>query len=195
MIRDTRQAILDTAKKLFNECGYNTVSTRDIAEELGISKGNLTYYFKKKEEIIEAILAESVNTRPPEAPTTLLALNVFFEDIQTTVRENAFYFWHHTQLAQISPKIREMQHSAFEGNIELLTMAFQKLALDGILREERYSGECEHIIDTLLMSSIYWIPFCKLKDAKAPSSFIQQAWCILDPLLTERGKCELKKIL
>lgn len=194
MLRNTRQTILDTAKKLLNERGYNSVSTRDIAEALGISKGNLTYYFKKKEEIIEAILAESSSTRTLTAPSNLFALNAFFEDVQTTVTENAFYFWHHTQLAQVSPKIYEMQHSAFEKNIMLLTMAFQTLTLDEIFRGERFPGEFERIIDTLLMSCIYWIPYCKLKDAKEPSNFLQQAWCILDPLLTEKGKRELEKV-
>ena len=45
---NTRQEILSAAKKLFNERGYNAVSVQDIAGALGISKGNLTYYFKKK---------------------------------------------------------------------------------------------------------------------------------------------------
>ena len=48
MKKNTRQLILDTAKRLFNERGYNGVSLKDIADELNISKGNLTYHFRKK---------------------------------------------------------------------------------------------------------------------------------------------------
>ena len=59
MGRDTRQKILDSARELFNVHGYNGVSLQDIADAVGISKGNLTYHFSKKEEIMEELLAGS----------------------------------------------------------------------------------------------------------------------------------------
>ncbi|MFV0497699.1 MAG: TetR/AcrR family transcriptional regulator [Candidatus Fimivivens sp.] len=48
MKRNTRQEILKTAKKLFNERGFNKVSNQEIADAVGIRKGNLTYHFNKK---------------------------------------------------------------------------------------------------------------------------------------------------
>ena len=59
MKRDTRRAILDMAKTLFSQQGYNAVSIGEIAGALGISKGNVTYHFKRKEDIMEALLAEA----------------------------------------------------------------------------------------------------------------------------------------
>lgn len=47
-----REKILEISVKLFNEKGCMKTSTRHIADELGISVGNLYYYFKNKEEII-----------------------------------------------------------------------------------------------------------------------------------------------
>lgn len=55
MKKDVKTDILETARKLFNEQGYNGVSMRDIAGALGISVGNLTYYFKRKEDLLEAV--------------------------------------------------------------------------------------------------------------------------------------------
>lgn len=52
MKRDTRRAILDMAKTLFSQQGYNAVSIGEIAGALGISKGNVTYHFKRKEDIM-----------------------------------------------------------------------------------------------------------------------------------------------
>ncbi len=195
MIRDTRLAILETAKKLFNERGYTNVSTRDIADELSISKGNLTYYFKKKEEIIEAILLESPSPRILKAPENLAELNDFFNDIQMTVQENAFYFWHHAQLIQISSKIKEMQNDILQKNIEFMTQAFKTLTSEGILRDENSPGEYDRIVDAVLITSIYWIPFCKLKGEETPNSFSEQVWGILSSFLTAKGQIEFQKTI
>ena len=52
MRRSTRNDIMDTARRLFSERGYNAVSIQDLADELGISKGNMTYHFRRKEQIV-----------------------------------------------------------------------------------------------------------------------------------------------
>jgi len=43
----TKQKILKQSLQLFNELGISNVSLRDIADEAGISVGNLQYHFKK----------------------------------------------------------------------------------------------------------------------------------------------------
>lgn len=54
--RDTREEILLVSEKLFSSSNYNSVSMRDIAEELKISKAALYYHFKSKEEIVMKIM-------------------------------------------------------------------------------------------------------------------------------------------
>ena len=48
----TRDRILDCALQLFNEQGEPNVSTLEIANELGISPGNLYYHFHGKEPVV-----------------------------------------------------------------------------------------------------------------------------------------------
>lgn len=194
-MRDTRQKILDTAKMLFNEQGFNVVSTGEIAEAVGISKGNLTYYFKKKEDIIEALLLDSPKTGPKDAPDNLAELNDHFLDMQQMVQEKAFYFWHHAQLAQLSPKIREKQDEKYKTNVNLLSQTMEILQREGILQEEPYPRNYTHVVDLLLISIIYWIPFGALKNGHGTQiSFQDHAWSILYPYLTEKGKQALEKI-
>jgi len=52
----SRTLILDTALKLFAHRGYGATSVRDIAEEAGLSKGNVYHHFEDKESIFRALL-------------------------------------------------------------------------------------------------------------------------------------------
>ncbi|HET8798188.1 MAG TPA: TetR/AcrR family transcriptional regulator [Thermoanaerobaculia bacterium] len=52
----SRQQILDAALKLFSHRGYGATSVRDIAEEAGLSKGNVYHHFPDKETIFRALI-------------------------------------------------------------------------------------------------------------------------------------------
>ena len=52
----SRAQILDTALKLFAHRGYGATSVRDIAEEAGVSKGNVYHHFADKEAIFRELL-------------------------------------------------------------------------------------------------------------------------------------------
>ena len=55
-----RQRIVDAADRLFYSRGYNQTSFSDISDETGIPRGNFYYYFKTKEEILEAVVESRV---------------------------------------------------------------------------------------------------------------------------------------
>ncbi|RQO38259.1 hypothetical protein DBR39_15445 [Chryseobacterium sp. KBW03] len=54
----TKDKILSKALELFNDRGYNNITTRHIAAELNMSAGNLHYHFKHSEDIITILFAE-----------------------------------------------------------------------------------------------------------------------------------------
>lgn len=55
---NTKQRIIDVSMKLFSARGYDAVSVRDIADELGIGNSALYKHYKSKQDIFEAIFAE-----------------------------------------------------------------------------------------------------------------------------------------
>lgn len=195
MKKDTRNMILESARELFNARGYNGVSLQDIADAVGISKGNLTYHFKKKENIMESLLSMTEHPAPLEIPETLMQLNEVFLDLQNVVQKNSYYFLHHAQLSQISEDISLKQNLVYKDNIKRLHEAFISFNKAGLIRSEEFEGEYNLIIDTLHMASIYWSPFTELQSSSDSSKeYRDYAWNLMYHLLTENGRQEFSKI-
>jgi AcrR family transcriptional regulator len=55
---ERRNEFLGAAQRLFIERGYFTTSIDDICKEMGVAKGLFYYYFKSKEDLVEAIVDE-----------------------------------------------------------------------------------------------------------------------------------------
>lgn len=58
---DSEKKILDAAKKVFEEYGYNGARMQLIADEAGISKASLHYYFRSKDNLFDRIFDETMS--------------------------------------------------------------------------------------------------------------------------------------
>lgn len=55
-----RRQIVDAANRLFYHRGYNQTSFSDIAEAADIPRGNFYYYFKTKDDILNAVVEDRI---------------------------------------------------------------------------------------------------------------------------------------
>jgi len=80
----SKTQILDAALKLFSHKGYGATSVRDIAEEAGVSKGNVYHHFADKEAIFRELLDEYFGAMStPDFPfNRALATGTFPENLE-----------------------------------------------------------------------------------------------------------------
>jgi AcrR family transcriptional regulator len=58
---ERREEIVETADRLFRQHGYANCSVEMIIREVGVAKGTYYYYFKSKQEILEAIVERTLS--------------------------------------------------------------------------------------------------------------------------------------
>jgi len=71
---ERRQAILTAAFKLYQETAYEAVNVAQVAQKAGLAKGTLYLYFKTKEELFLAMLAQEFEEWFDEIDTSLTTI-------------------------------------------------------------------------------------------------------------------------
>ncbi|GAA0464586.1 TetR/AcrR family transcriptional regulator [Parasphingorhabdus litoris] len=59
----TREKIVAAADRLYYERGFEATSFTDVAEVVGISRGNFYYHFKTKDEMLDAVIERRILER------------------------------------------------------------------------------------------------------------------------------------
>jgi len=58
---ERRQDIVDAARELFETQRYEKTTMQGVMDKLGIAKGTIYHYFKSKEELLEAVVEQTVD--------------------------------------------------------------------------------------------------------------------------------------
>ncbi len=59
--KETKQLLLESAKKEFLEKGFSQASLRNICKEAGVTTGALYFFFKDKEDLFSSLVSEPLN--------------------------------------------------------------------------------------------------------------------------------------
>ena len=164
--RDTSELILQTALALFNERGEPNVTTNHIADEAGISPGNLYYHFHSKQDIVLELFKRFVIQLDPilqvPANTKLEAEDLWFQ-LHLSFELKGHYRFLYRNLADLTRRAPAL-HRAFRGLIqrERKAMADMIVSLErqGSMRVE--AAQKDLLLNNLMLALIYWIPFAEV---------------------------------
>jgi len=79
MQKDTEKIILDTAHKHFVHKGFVATRTQEIADDAGINKAMLHYYFRTKEKLYQEVIRRTLNKVIPRFVDALSGEGSFLE--------------------------------------------------------------------------------------------------------------------
>jgi AcrR family transcriptional regulator len=114
----TRMAIVQCAAEIFSKREFHEVLTDDIAQRLGIGKGTLYRYFKSKEELYLAAIAEGLNGLYAAVTAVLRQDGAFETTIEAVVGTVITYFWRQRDFLilvhRIEPKLRPQERADWQ---------------------------------------------------------------------------------
>lgn len=185
----TREKILQESRKYFNEHGYAASSLYQIAQTIGISRGNLTYHFADKEILLELHLEELKSLHEQSLINSVVvpswqSLNKATEDFHKIQQDYAFVFFDKTVLAIAT--VRELIQSLRANNIKTQMSMINISIQMGNMKPEPFSGVYHNISRSFWMISYFWL-ISKSFAATQDVSWDKVMWSMLLPHFTEKG--------
>jgi AcrR family transcriptional regulator len=159
----TRDKILYTALNLFNQHGVPNITLRRIAAEMFISQGNLNYHFKHREDIIEALFFQLMETFEAEK-AKLDTEKMDFQFILDSTRNGMealfkfrFLMIDFNQVMRENPKIHEHFKQLEEVRKTTYLYSFDLAIKAGIMRAPAFETEYIGLNERIRVFSDFWI--------------------------------------
>lgn len=200
MSQRTKTRILEAALRLFNERGSGNVSTRHIAEELGMSPGNLYYHYPNKEAIIRALFDEldATNDRSYRlADGEFLTIDRIIGMLAVTfdiVWRFRFFYREMTLLMHNDPALAE-RYRAMLSRIERDTRAVITIAADEKLIVPLCDEGRTTLTHTLMILSNHYLTFAEMRHPPLQQRHMHEGRALLlgviEPYLTPTAKAQL----
>jgi len=97
---DTEALILEASRKVFLEYGFDGATMQQIADEAGINKALLHYYFRSKDRLFEAVFFEAFSRMMPNILKIFISDVDFFEKIRGLVNTYISTLQNYPQIPQ-----------------------------------------------------------------------------------------------
>lgn len=144
-MQSTRQRIILHAEKLFFEYGIANVRLQQIADETGISVGNLAYHFNNKEAIVEAVYNSVLDELSDiliisKISPGLSSFDTKFSRLYKFMKKNLFYFTNFWEIKRNYPLINKKMWNINNKILLKLRKRINDNMKRGVIKKEEYKG-------------------------------------------------------
>jgi len=175
--KNTEQSILKAARKIFTHKGFDGARMQEIANEAGINKALLHYYFRSKDKLFEAIFKDVLNTVFPKIISVLMSPVPLFEKIEKVS-------FNYIEMLKRNPDIAIFVFHEISRNPQRLVGNFKNVGADFEIismqiAEEVTAGniipiKAEHLIANLISLCVF--PFIAKPVLMGMTGMDQDAW-------------------
>ena len=203
MAPKTKEKILTASLRLFNENGYDAVTTARISEEVGISEGNLWYHFRTKRDLVSAhqlalfVLIDrrlAISSSPETVLESYAQFNrMVFEEVWTY----QYLYRDQAEYGRASPELEDRVHRIYEMTTDMLIRFFRHMI------EARHldmpEDELAPLADNTWMVIRYWPSFLRETrrvvrlDKAALNAGIRHHFALFEKHLTKAARQYLEK--
>ncbi len=193
-MKSTKDKIVLGSIKLFNENGFVNVTLRDIAKEVSISTGNLSYHYKNKGAILQAAYQRMAQ----ELNGMLGAVQIIpnFKNINEQVLpffefqvRYSFFYVDILELTRAYPDLAKTYQAQTQRFLESIKAMIDYNVGTGNLFPERIPQAYDKLAHTIWMMMVFWLPQQKVRgivqDGRQARDTI---WNLIGPYLTEKGR-------
>lgn len=200
-MKKTPRKILISARLLFNREGVNNVRLQDIAKHTGISPGNLSYHFKTKKELIEALLTQKL-----KASEDLRALNMEYleqEDYLSVTRSyirfqigHRFFYRDILDLISLVPEAKGLYEKSMNQVISFAKNGMYLAVGKGLWQPETHEGSFHYFAKNIWAILNSWLIEREVfgEEQVSMEEVMYAIWEFHYPYFTEKGK-EVYQIL
>jgi len=193
----TKQKIIASSIKLFNQNGLTNVRLQQIADDVGISIGNLAYHYYSKEAIVNEIdrqlselILPVINAK--RSFPYLMDLDTQLAHYYHLLINYSFYFLDLLEIKRKYPKLYKKRKQYISQIILQIETWFQINTQNGILLPETRPRHYKIIAHTIWMIITFYMtqPIDHGKPEDSERVFKEMVWCQVLPYFTEAGRME-----
>lgn len=196
----TKQKIFEASVRAFNEYGVSGVRLQQIADECGISVGNLAYHFKNKEAIVGFVYDQlfqefSMILSEYLLDETFLGVDQNLTKYYPFFKDYSFFFTEIFEIDRNYPDINVKWHQLINKLLAQLKSRINYDIMRGAIVAQ--SDEMNDLLaNNIWMSIVFWMPQRTLRGLSVePKLFKEAVWSQITPYLTQKGQVEFVAII
>ena len=199
----TKAKIGEAALFLFNHFGFVNVRLQHIADEAGMSVGNLAYHFKSKDDIVdllyEEIVAKQNNLLADLSMIPLfINLDTYIANTFQVQKQYSFFFTDTLEIIRAHASIRKKHREHIQWQSIQLKIYIQFNISRGAFQFFELPNSVENFCNRFILLTDSWIGYKLVQGYKISELEVQEfssaLWGMTAPNFSQAGKNEFNQM-
>jgi len=202
--RETQTRITQKAIELFNQHGTRAISTNRIADECGISRGNLHYHFRTKEEIIQTIFHQidrkmNKSWYEDHLHPTMEMMHLMFSRQMTLIWDYRFLYRELTTLLHNDDRLKVLFMDSRRKRVNEVELFFKEMVEAGFIDLNDRPAKLDSLLLVSWLISDQWLPYLDMYDLELNEENIKSGFDLIfqvfQPYFTEKANEAHKRLI